>query len=85
MPTEPDWSKGVFDDLEWEPGEAGAQKKLRRFLETGLSKYGKRRDFPAENSPATSLLSPHLHFGEITPHQAWYAVLASGCEKKQIG
>ncbi|PID40457.1 MAG: hypothetical protein CR984_03100 [Proteobacteria bacterium] len=34
--------------------------------------YREGRDFPAKNR--TSKLSPHLHFGEISPHQIWYTL-----------
>lgn len=63
-PSRPDWSRG-FD---WTPGEAGAHEALSTFLAHGLRAYGKGRDFPAE--PVTSRLSPHLHFGEISPWRA---------------
>jgi len=63
-PTRPDWSGG-FD---WTPGEAGAADAVSVFLGHGLKSYGKGRDFPAE--PVTSRLSPHLHFGEISPWRA---------------
>lgn len=53
-----------FDDY-WTPGENGAQHKLREFIEYRLNGYKKNRDFPIKN--ATSRLSPHLHFGEISP------------------
>ncbi|KTC90472.1 DNA photolyase family protein [Fluoribacter dumoffii] len=49
----------------WTPGEAGAQQKLHEFIEHHLNDYKKNRDFPIKN--ATSRLSPHLHFGEISP------------------
>ncbi|MBU1386092.1 MAG: DNA photolyase family protein [Alphaproteobacteria bacterium] len=67
-PTRPDWSGG-FD---WTPGEAGAEAALSAFLVRGLKSYSVGRDLPAE--PATSRLSPHLHFGEISP---WRAVEAA--------
>jgi len=67
-PTRPDWSAG-FD---WTPGEAGAEAALSAFLSRGLKSYSVGRDIPAE--PATSRLSPHLHFGEINP---WRAVEAA--------
>jgi deoxyribodipyrimidine photo-lyase len=53
-----------FSDY-WTPGEMGAQKKLQEFIKHHLTDYKKNRDFPAKN--ATSRLSPHLHFGEISP------------------
>ncbi|CAM2800630.1 deoxyribodipyrimidine photolyase phrB [Legionella steigerwaltii] len=49
----------------WTPGEDGAQQKLLEFVEHQLNGYKKNRDFPIKN--ATSRLSPHLHFGEISP------------------
>ncbi|MBA2653258.1 MAG: deoxyribodipyrimidine photo-lyase [Tatlockia sp.] len=56
----------------WQPGEQGAQKKLDEFIDKHLKGYKKNRDFPAKN--ATSRLSPHLHFGEISPWALWRAV-----------
>jgi deoxyribodipyrimidine photo-lyase len=49
----------------WTPGEDGAQHKLYEFIEHNLNGYKKNRDFPIKD--ATSRLSPHLHFGEISP------------------
>jgi deoxyribodipyrimidine photo-lyase len=56
----------------WRPGEEGAQERLRRFIETALEGYRDRRDLPAVEG--TSRLSPHLHFGELSPRQPWHAV-----------
>ncbi|NCC21660.1 MAG: deoxyribodipyrimidine photo-lyase [Alphaproteobacteria bacterium] len=55
----------------WEPGERGAQERLRDFLDGPIDDYGTNRDFPAR--AGTSRLSPHLHFGEISPRQIWHA------------
>ena len=66
-PTRPDWSTGFHG----EPGEAGAAKALSDFLKTGLKTYADDRDRP--DRPGTSRLSPHLHFGEISPWRAWTA------------
>ena len=55
----------------WAPGEAGAAERLNDFLEEGLANYKEGRNFPARNH--VSRLSPHMHFGEISPNQAWYA------------
>ncbi len=49
---------------------------MHRLLTKTLSRYTGFRDHPAED--ATSLLSPHLHWGEISPSQVWHAVRASG-------
>jgi deoxyribodipyrimidine photo-lyase len=59
----------------WHPGEAGAAGRLDRFLDQGLDGYGRRRDLPAV--AATSMLSPYLHWGEISPRQLWHAVEAA--------
>ena len=67
-PTTPDWAGGLRET--WTPGEAGAHARLDRFLQ-GAKGYGERRDFP--DTTATSALSPHLRFGEITPRQVWHA------------
>ena len=73
-PARPDWSRG-FD---WTPGEAGAEAALTVFLGRGLKTYSAGRDIPAE--PATSRLSPHLHFGEISPWRAVEAARAAAAE-----
>ena len=67
-PRRPDWSGG-FD---WTPGEAGASAALIAFVAGGLSDYGAGRDIPSK--AGTSRLSPHLHWGEISP---WRAIEAA--------
>ena len=59
------WHK-KFDKY-WEPGEIGAQKKLRKFLDNGLIGYADGRNRPDLNN--VSRLSPHIHFGEISPSE----------------
>jgi len=59
------WHK-KFDKY-WEPGEIGAQKKLREFLDNGLVGYADGRNRPDLNN--VSRLSPHIHFGEISPSE----------------
>lgn len=61
-----DWDGGLR--AEWQPGEAGGQKLLQRFVGEVVDRYGEGRDCPSERW--TSRLSPHLHFGEISPRQA---------------
>ena len=58
----------------WEPGEKGAGAFLSRFLDEALADYPENRDRP--DLPGTSRLSPHLHFGEISPGRVWRAVTA---------
>jgi deoxyribodipyrimidine photo-lyase len=59
----------------WTPGEAGAQERLAAFVDGRLADYDKMRDVPGEDG--TSRLSPHLHFGEVSPVQCWHAALAA--------
>lgn len=57
----------------WTPGEDGAHARLDSFLTNGIHNYKEGRDRPDQEF--VSRLSPHLHFGEISPNQAWHAVL----------
>lgn len=65
-----DWAGGLGET--WQPGECGAQIQLRRFREEAIQDYPVGRDKPY--IVGTSRLSPHLHFGEISPGQVWRAV-----------
>lgn len=58
----------------WEVGEAAARRRLDDFLEEAVARYPDGRDIPGE--AATSRLSPHLAFGEISPRQVWHAAQA---------
>ncbi|MEN9620756.1 MAG: hypothetical protein RL499_949 [Actinomycetota bacterium] len=69
LPTRPDWASGLR--AAWNPGEQGAYDRLEHFIDHGLSLYH-RRDEPSIE--ATSRLSPHLRFGELSPHQVWARV-----------
>ncbi len=69
LPEKPDWAGGLGDA--WQPGEAGAQANLDRFISEALDGYSDMRNRP--DTAGTSRLSPHLHFGEISPHQCWHA------------
>jgi deoxyribodipyrimidine photo-lyase len=64
-PSHPDWSGGLVEA--WRPGESGAKARLAAFIDKALHAYPEARDRPA--SAATSLLSPHLRFGEISPRR----------------
>lgn len=55
----------------WDMGEKAALKKLKNFFKSGVLHYKEARNFPAKS--ATSKLSPHLHFGEISPQQIYHA------------
>jgi deoxyribodipyrimidine photo-lyase len=56
----------------WQIGESAAAQKFDSFWQNTLTDYKRGRDFPALD--ATSRLSPHLHFGEISPHQIWHQI-----------
>ena len=60
----------------WQPGELGARTRLQNFIENGLYDYRDGRDYPAKRS--VSMLSPHLHFGEISPREAANMVKQAG-------
>jgi len=64
------WYSEMGDN--WRPGEAGAARRLQAFLDEALDKYADRRDYPGLEG--VSRISPHLHFGEISPHSIWAAV-----------
>ena len=65
-----DWAAGMRDF--WDPGENGAMNRLREWIGQA-PQYGQLRDQTAEDG--TSRLSPHLHFGEISPVRVWHHVL----------
>lgn len=68
LPNAPDWAVGLRET--WEPGEPAARRRLNDFLENDLPSYDRARDEPAAG--ATSLLSPHLRWGEISPFTVWH-------------
>jgi len=54
-------------------GHTDAKKKLTRFLKNSLTSYhDKRNDAQAEG---TSFLSPYLHFGHISAHEVFWAIM----------
>lgn len=70
-PAKP-WDAGLA--AAWTPGERAAAKRLAEFIADGMDDYAEQRDRP--DVDGTSRLSPHLHFGEISPRQIWAAVRA---------
>ena len=69
LPSAPNWATGFSV---WTPGEAGAKARLRAFVDEALSSYAGDRDRP--DIQGTSRLSPHLHWGEISPGAVWHAI-----------
>ena len=74
IPLNKEWHQKILGS--WNIGELAARNKLYNFIETQLSGYKNGRDYPIKNH--TSMLSPHLHFGEISPAQICEAVNAMG-------
>ncbi len=64
------WADGI--SAAWAPGERGAEVLLQRFCVAAFSNYSIGRNRPDQSG--TSHLSPHLHFGEISPRQVWHAL-----------
>jgi len=67
----------------WSPGEVGALAQLRRFSQAAFLNYGADRDRP--DRPGTSRLSPHLHFGEISPRQVWHYLRSRAASHSDAG
>jgi deoxyribodipyrimidine photo-lyase len=63
LPKTPDWAGGLRET--WRPGERAARARLAAFLDEDLPGYAEGRDRPGR--AATSRLSPHLRFGELSP------------------
>jgi len=53
----------------WRPGAEGACRELEVFTDSNAERYPEARDFPGAGG--VSRLSPHLHFGELSPRQVW--------------
>ena len=79
-PRAPDWAEGFR--VHWTPGEAGAAAALDDFVARAVD-YPALRDRP--DLVATSRLSPHLHWGELSPRQLWHAVRANAYELPDEG
>jgi deoxyribodipyrimidine photo-lyase len=65
-----DWAAGLR--ATWRPGEAGAQKQLTDFAWKAMLSYSTGRNRPAWHG--VSYLSPHIHFGEVSPRQVYHRV-----------
>lgn len=74
QPEHPNWASEFSD--RWNPGERAASVKLDAFLAGDVSRYAEDRNVPS--IAATSELSPHLRFGEISPRTVFHRALNSG-------
>ena len=74
LPTKPDWAGGLRKT--WKPGEPASMQRLSTFLDEAVTAYGTGRNLPGKHG--TSMLSPYLHFGEISPNTIWHACRQRG-------
>lgn len=70
LPTNPNWADGFSE--EWTPGEDAARRRVADFIDKA-SDYDEARNLPSQEG--SSRLSPHLHFGEVSPAYVWHRVL----------
>ena len=67
------WDAGLRSA--WRAGEGAAVESLTAFIKESIATYDNDRDRP--DLSRTSRLSPHLHFGEISPRQVVERIYAS--------
>ncbi len=61
------WDSGIAQ--RWSPGESSARTSFEQFRKKLINTYHDTRNQLDE--PGWSALSPHLHFGEISPRRIW--------------
>ncbi len=69
-----DMDKSIGEQL-WKAGQTAAMTLLKSFIKTRIQSYQASRDFPAQRG--TSVLSPHLAIGTISPRQCLHAAHAA--------
>ncbi len=72
-PAKPDWATEMAKA--WAAGEDAARRAVNSFSDK-VSDYDDGRNRPSED--LTSRLSPHLHFGEVSPAYVWHRMTAGG-------
>ena len=73
LPAKPDWAMGFAK--EWTPGETGAYDRVDDFVDD-VAGYDDTRNLPSIEG--SSRLSPHLHFGEVSPGYVWHRMAGKG-------
>jgi len=71
LPTKPDWAGGMRELWEGRFGTSAAMERFEDYLDL-VSDYDEKRNLPSEHG--TSRMSPHLHFGEVSPRMLWEAM-----------
>ncbi|MBD59565.1 MAG: deoxyribodipyrimidine photolyase [Citromicrobium sp.] len=69
LPTAPNWATKM--EQFWSVGEDAAHKRLEWWADH-VREYEDGRNLPSDDR--TSRMSPHLHWGEISPVQIWHAL-----------
>ena len=85
LPHKPDWAGGLHQA--WRVGEAAAHDQLGDFLHR-VGDYETARNLPSIDG--SSRLSPHLHWGELSPRQVWHAFdgrrgIGAQCFRRELG
>ncbi len=75
LPISPNWAIGMEE--EWTPGETGVRRRIDDFVRVA-ARYHEGRNLPSQD--LVSRLSPHLHFGEISPARIWHGVAGQGSD-----
>lgn len=73
------WAEGLRAN--WQPGEQGAMQLFNLFVTDHLQHYLPLRDRP--DMIAVSRLSPHIHFGEISPRTLWHGIKQTIADSEQ--
>lgn len=75
------WDEGLTRS--WQPGAPQAKKRLLQFVKKRIQTYFELRDRP--DLDGVSRLSPHLHFGEISPRMVWHQAEGQEPYLRQLG
>jgi len=77
-----DWARGIREN--WTFGEDGGYANLRSFLDENVDKY--EGESSRADQPWTSVISPYLHWGELSPrlvlHEAFVGKIAAKFRRK---
>lgn len=69
LPGNPDWAEGMRKF--WQAGTSAALARFDDFVEV-IGDYKEDREIPSIDG--SSRMSPHLHFGEVSPRQLWQTI-----------
>ena len=72
--TQVDWARQI--NASWQFGEDGGYAQLSRFLEVDVAHYEKESS--RADMPWTSVTSPYLHWGQLSPRTVLHEALSRG-------